>query len=326
MGIAGRVLQRFGLSRSLPASRAAPPAPPVADPGPLPRPLAIVPITFADLSETPDPALIPPLDRPDADTAHLTPEQRAWRERGVVILRRFLPDDVLDPYIARRALPQFERPDHFPFGWYSPTPYEHVPELRRAALYPPLMRMLAHLIGEDMFLHLSLTGWVSTERNWHQDDYLNPAFVNGWYAAVWIALDTISAEAGPFEYVPGSHRWPLLRQDKVRGCMTEAEANARDPVSNQTLWPKTSERFVVPAIEAEIATRGATIEPFIAEKGDVLIWHGRLMHRGSLPVRRDLLRPALIAHYSGLTHRPDMQHAIAEEDGMRYFVPNIPLW
>ena len=54
-------------------------------------------------------------------------------------------------------------------------------------------------------MHLNLTGWVSTERNWHQDDYLNP-FINSWYGRL-VALDKISADAGPFEYVPGSHKW-----------------------------------------------------------------------------------------------------------------------
>src|SRR5581483_2271539 len=37
-------------------------------------------ITFAMLSEDPDPALLPPLDQPDVDTARLTAEQRAWRQ------------------------------------------------------------------------------------------------------------------------------------------------------------------------------------------------------------------------------------------------------
>ena len=141
-----------------------------------------------------------------------------------------------------------------------------------------------------MLLHLTLTGWVSTERNWHQDDYLNPPFVNSWYAAVWVALDRIDPDSGPFEYVPGSHAWPLLRGDKVRAHMLEEEAEARDPETGAGLWPTLSEKLVVPAIEAELASKQSRTEHFLAEKGDVLIWHGRLMHRGSSPRRTDLLR------------------------------------
>ena len=67
-----------------------------------------------------------------------------------------------------------------------------------------------------MCLSLALTGWVSTERNWHQDDYLNPPDVDAWYVAAWLALDDIPSGSGPFQYVPGSHRWPAIRGDKVR--------------------------------------------------------------------------------------------------------------
>lgn len=283
-------------------------------------------VTFDDLSEQPNPALIPPLDRPGVDESLLTPEQREWRRDGVVTLRGFLPDAVLDPYIARREQLRIEAPEHYRTGWYSTSPYEHIPELRALALYPKLMRLMEHIIGEPMMMHLNLTGWVSTERNWHQDDYLNPPHVNSWYTAVWIALDHIDPACGPFQYIPGSHQWPLLRQEKVLACMSEEEALARHPVSGSLVWPKTSEAFVVPAIEAEIARRGAPVREFLAVKGDVLIWHGRLMHRGSLPRDRGLLRRSLIAHYSGVNHRPDMGNRLRDENGMYYFGSRNRLW
>ena len=283
------------------------------------------PISFADLSEMPSPRLLPPLDRPNTKESELSAEQLAWRRDGVVILRNFVPEAILDRYIARRALLQIEAPECFRGGWRSPTPYEHLPELRRLCLYPPLMHLLKHLIGEPMMLHLTLTGWVSTERNWHQDDYLNPPFVNSWYTAVWIALDHIDPASGPFEYVPGSAAWPLMRREKVLACMAPQEAEACDPLTGALLWPSLSERFVTPAIETEIAARNGRIERFLGEKGDVLIWHGRLMHRGSRPQSPDLLRKALIAHYSGVNHRADMPGRKRDENGMSYAVFGHPL-
>jgi hypothetical protein len=277
-------------------------------------------ITYAMLSDDPDPTSLPALDHPEVDIVRLTPEQRAWRQDGVLILRQFFPDTVLDPYIARRA--KFDRPT----GWWSPAPYLHIDELRELCLYPPLRQILRALIGEEMMLHLNLTGWVSTERNWHQDDNLNPPFVNAWYAAVWIALDHIHPDSGPFEYVPGSHRWPLLRGDKVRKYMTKEERSRTvgPPAINE--WPKISERFVVPAIEAEIRDRGVTPQRFLAEKGDALIWHGRLLHRGAEPARRDLERRAVIAHYSGVNHRPDMMARRVDALGGTWVVFDMPLF
>ena len=273
---------------------------------------------FAVLSDQPDPALLPLLDQPELDPAALSPRQRAWREDGVVILPRFLPDALLDPYIAERA--KLDSPG----GWISGTPYEHVPEIRAICLHPPLMAALGELIGQELMLHLTLTGWISTERNWHQDDYLNPPYVNSWYAAVWMALDRIHPDSGPFEYIPGSHRWPLLRKDKVQFFLTEAEHAQQREIGYFT-WPKVADRFVIPAVEREIAARGIAPKFFLAEKGDVLIWHGRLMHRGSRPKNPRLQRRALIAHYSAIDHRPDMPDR-RQEYGSSWVTFGAPLY
>jgi hypothetical protein len=59
--------------------------------------------SFADLSEQPEPALLPPLDQPEVTEDGLSAAQRAWRRDGVLILPRFLPDDLMDADAARRA-------------------------------------------------------------------------------------------------------------------------------------------------------------------------------------------------------------------------------
>lgn len=267
--------------------------------------------SFAELSEEPAVKFLPPLDQPVVDESALTPMQLAWRREGVAILPRFLPDDLMEAYSERRAAVKH------PGGWPSPTPYLDVPEMRELALYPPLMEQLRELIGEPMLLHLCLTGWVSTERGWHQDDYLNPPFVNSWYAAVWMALDDIHPDSGPFEYVPGSHRWPLLRGDKVRAHMSPKQATS-------PIWPQISESLVVPAVDAEIKRRNGEVRPFVAKRADVLIWHGRLMHRGSMPNKPGMPRKSLICHYSGVAHRPDFPTRAQDANGQFYAVIKKP--
>jgi len=77
-------------------------------------------------------------------------------------------------------------------SWRSPTPYLFVPEIRELCLYQPLCAILESLFGERMGMNLTLTGWVSTERDWHQDDYLNPPGIMSHYCGVWFALDAIA--------------------------------------------------------------------------------------------------------------------------------------
>jgi hypothetical protein len=259
--------------------------------------------SFADLSEQPDPVLIPLLDRPDLDEQRLSPMQRAWRNDGAVVLPRLLPDSLIDKYCARYLSGGEEL--------QGDRPYLAVPELKEIALYPELMDHIRELIGEPMMLHLCLTGWVSSERDWHQDDYLNPEYVNSWYAAVWMALDDVDPDSGPFEYIPGSHKWPLLRREKVRALLPLNETLRAD-------WPKRSERFVVPALESEIERRGAPLRQFLGKRGDVLVWHGRLLHRGSKPNRPGTVRKGLICHYSGINHRRDMPRRATDANGHHY--------
>jgi len=130
-----------------------------------------------------------------------------------------MPDDLMDAYSAVR-----ERLNA-PGGWPSPIPCMHVREIRDLCLHRPLLDKLKSLVGSELAMNLNL-----------------PPVVNGYYAAVWIALDDIHPDSGPFQFVPGSHRWP----------------------------------------------------------GDVLVWHSRLVHRGSEPRRPGLPRTSPITHYTAI--------------------------
>ncbi|WP_326880754.1 phytanoyl-CoA dioxygenase family protein [Aliidongia sp.] len=262
-------------------------------------------LRWEDIGDVVDDAAVPFLDRSTVDASRLTALQRQWREDGMVILPKLLPSDLIDRYCAVRSKVRE------PGGWVSETPYRQVPEIKDLCLHPPLAELLEHLIGHPMGLHLNLTGWVSTERDWHQDDYLNPPFVSGHYAAVWMALDRIHPDAGPFQFVRGSHRWPLIRQQKILQLL--------DHDGSDTNWPTWSERLLTPFFEQEIARRGAEVEEFLGERGDVLIWHSRLLHRGSLATRPGAERRSLISHYSAIDHRPDMGHASRHPTGGYFF-------
>lgn len=275
--------------------------------------------SFEDMSEVPDDGLVPSLDRSALDEGGLSPDQRFWRTNGYLIKEGFIPEALIDGYVQVRAKVGA------PHGWHSPVPYMHVPELRALCLHPPLMALLRELLGSEMFLHLNLTGWVSSERDWHQDDYLNPSFVNAWYAAVWFALDEIHPDCGPFEFVPGSHRWPVLRGDRVRAYLTPRERTIAHRKTGMPWWPLLAERLTTPAIEDRIRRSSRPVRSFLARKGDLLIWHARLIHRGSKPRDTRRRRKAVIAHYSAVDHRPDMPTLLSDEHGHKFARFDIPL-
>lgn len=254
----------------------------------------------------------PPLDRSDVDPATLTDDQRQWWEQGFVIKRDFIPHDLIDAYWAERS--KLESP----FGWQTGSPFLYYPDVLNLSVHRPLVDLLGELIGEPMAVNLNLTGLVSTERNWHQDDYLNAPLTMGWYAAVWFAIGDTDPESGPFQYVPGSHRWPMLRRERVRLFLDPKERYERDS-------HKLSERFLDKAAVDEIERRRAPIETFIGRKGDILIWHACLLHRGSPPQVPGRQRLSFISHYTGLNHwalGPQVGH---HENGAMYFLTGEPL-
>jgi len=267
---------------------------------------------LSDLTEEPPDDDLPVLDRRVDPEGTLTPDQAHWRQQGFVIKQRFLPDDLLDAYWAvRSAVPE----DH---AWFCNVPYMHIPEARALALYPPLVALLDELIGEPMAVNLNLTGIVSTERNWHQDDYLNPPHVNGHYVAVWMAVGDIDPDSGPFQYVPGSHRWPLLRSDRVRMFLPDDQRD--DPN-----WPRLTESFLDDLLEDEIARRQAAVQTFVPKRGDLLVWHSRLVHRGSFPRTPGMRRPSFIAHYTAASHWVGHLGIAEDPDGGLYCLSDEPL-
>jgi hypothetical protein len=223
----------------------------------------------------------------------MTPDAQHWRVQGYLLLPKFLPDSVVDGYVKL-----CHESGAVPHGFKGPQPYIENPGMRDICCHLPLLQKIEEVIPTPMAVNLALTGWRSTTRTWHQDDYLNPPYINGWYVAVWMALADLDPDCGVFEFVPGSHRWPLMRGAKILAALP--------PEQREGNWPRHGEALVTPLFDAKIAEHRLPIKKFLAKKGDVLIWHARLAHRGSLPKVPDMLRPALICHYSSIVRRVEM--------------------
>jgi hypothetical protein len=105
----------------------------------------------------------------------------------------------------------------------------------------------------------------------HQDNFylrVQP----GTCMAAWMALDDADDANGCMLVVPGSHRWPILctRKADTRVSFTDVTVPIPD---------------------------GQQVEPVRMSPGDVLFFHGSLVH-GSMPnTTNDRFRRALIGHY-----------------------------
>jgi hypothetical protein len=243
--------------------------------------------------------------------------QEHFLQNGALVTRGTIPMDLIDAYseYRERTLPKDRNAkDNYWAGWHYPTPFMLHEPLRDLALCSELTTHLSHLTGEIMGLNLALTGWVSTQRNWHSDNYLNPVQLGSRYLAVWIALEDIDPDSGPFQYVSASHRWPTITQEKLFAHLTPEERIS-------PYWPTFTQDQLARICEEEIVRRNAGIVEHVPKKGDALVWHSHLMHRGSKPKNPDLLRKSLILHFSGVKTRTylDMPHIKMHKGSGVYF-------
>jgi hypothetical protein len=265
--------------------------------------------SFAELSEEYPDESSPLLDQKTTKIGGITEDQQFWRDHGYLIKKQFVHHDLIDEYIeARRKLNI--GPGLFP----DCHPHLYLSVIRDMCCSRDLHYLLVDLLGEEMGLHFSLNGFKSSERGWHQDDYLNPESTMARYVAVWMAMGDIHPDSGPFEFIADSHKWPCLRREKVRAFI---KPEIRYHENNE--WIISSEYFVNKAIETHLIETGAKVLQFNAKKGDILIWHAKLMHRGTIPNNPNLLRPALISHYSNVRDRRDIGNEITRHGDGGYF-------
>lgn len=255
----------------------------------------------------PPDAELPFLDREEVQAEDLTDLQKEWRENGVVILKNFIPETLIDHYRAIWLLHN-RITENRPRGYRGFCPWSKVKSLEDIATWGPLAEVLQQLTGEPMGVHLCLTGWKSTERDWHQDGYLSPDETKNHSLAIWVALGDVHEDSGPFQYIPGTHLLPPIALDKTLAHLDEEERRSPE-------WPRYTERFLSPMFENIINACNLKEESFLANKGDILIWHTRLIHRGSVPVNPQLWRESVVMHFSGIRHRPDFPKAVQHPGG-----------
>jgi ubiquinone/menaquinone biosynthesis C-methylase UbiE len=247
---------------------------------------------FEDLSEVFPDSEVPPLDRASVDEARLTRDQLHWRRYGYLVLNSVLPPELIEAYLALR------KRENIGLGGFENVVWEGThPEIMALGTYAPLADKIRELFGEDLAFNFTLTQFTSTEREWHQDDYLGADGVYGRYCALWMALDDIHPDSGPFEFIPGSHRWPGVRGRLVRNYLEPQARSWQGLPGDGGHWAKIAEPFTTPAFEDKIARESLPLYTFLPRRGDVLIWHGKLMHRGSKPKIPGMPRPTLICHY-----------------------------
>lgn len=144
------------------------------------------------------------------------------------------------------------------YDWSSAFCY-HIPELYRVVMHEKLIDVAEQLIGHKPQPLYVQTAWRPSTHLWHED-------IIRYRIAMWIALDDITINQGPLQIVPGSHSFDSTR--KTHLIKTQNTTMRREKENT-----------------------------FIAKAGDVLFWHPKTIHRGTM-MKNNTTRKAVICHYT----------------------------
>lgn len=204
-------------------------------------------------------------------------EQRAWQERPAC---KILSEGV-GVTMLKDSKPKEELLHHH----YRLMDFHNLSEAgANVMMHPTIIRMLTLIFGESVIAMQSLLFEYGSEQHLHQDFPYVHSGIPSHLIGGWVACEPADAENGSLLYYPGSHRIPLF-----------------DFGEGSVLF-KNDDPKKVDAFEEYLSRECAKSprKPLIldAKKGDVLLWHGALVHGGSITQVKERTRRSFVTHYS----------------------------
>lgn len=259
------------------------------------------------------PEELPWLDRPDAtDQLQWHPEfvsfdkeiqeqLKQWPDNGFMILKRFFSVDEAEEINKEvENLIQSKAVDFNFTGRKIMFAYKHSDLLRSIAKNTRLLSLLSFVLGRKVKPFQTINFIRGSEQRAHSDFIHMTTHPKGNLIAAWIALEDITSDNGPLIYYPGSHKLPYLLN-------TEFDHGGNALMIGDDAYLRYEEE-----VQKRIIDNHLQPKEFHAKKGDVLIWHGNLLHAGKAILNEQLTRKSMVVHfyaegvicYHDLTQRP----------------------
>jgi len=184
----------------------------------------------------------------------------SYKNDGVVLLREFFTEPELRPYLEKhdsKICSSTDWTQSYLDSWNSFANDETI----RNLLCGEKVNKIFSILNLKMRIILSEARLGSSNISWHRDVHYE-AQENMHYSVVSIAMSDASADAGLISYIPGSHLW-----DVDYGIVGGKEL-AKDPQAGFRYYGDL------------IMAKNAEVKRFNSKKGDVLIWNGRIVHKG----------------------------------------------
>lgn len=159
--------------------------------------------------------------------------------------------------------------------------------------------ILKKLFNKDQAVYSSLFFREGTSQGFHRDTphfYTNPI---DQYYGVWYALEDIDQRAGPLKYIVGSHKLEIPNgYDIYNKLFGDKDENFElSPEDNELCldeYNKTAEQACID--NKLLIVDEKNYDENKINKGDVIIWHPKLVHGGSMVLDNKLTRYSMVTH------------------------------
>lgn len=240
-----------------------------------------------------------------------------WKANGIVIFSNVVDRDTIDAYLEEVETFR-SNPSDYAISVEIQGKQTWSPELREVDLSRPGVKYnhmhcsswhaarlsLSEQITQFLSLILesrpcpmqSLTFWHGSQQPAHIDyPYVRQQRRIPFMAASWIPLEDVHPDSGPLAYFPGAHK------TEVSGFFDWGAGN----ILSEGLETQTRNGMDF-ALFIEQRMSQASIEEavFLPKKGDVLIWHANMPHKGTSVANPGLTRKSYVTHYTGLDDYP----------------------
>jgi phytanoyl-CoA dioxygenase PhyH len=194
----------------------------------------------------------------DGETARIACE---LNEKGFAVLR--FPDERFDDRAARikqNLAPRFDFAAWRTHEWQLgegmrvQDAWTFDADVRAIAANPRILKILAAAFGRKAWPFQTLNFPVGTQQHYHSDSVHFSSIPERFMCGVWVALE----DAGPLEYYPGSHKWPIIYNDQI-GVRASGTNGSRSQALYHDVW------------EAMVEKTGIAPQYFFPRKGDALI-------------------------------------------------------
>lgn len=157
-------------------------------------------------------------------------------------------------------------------------------DVKAIAANSDILRLLGKLYGRRAFPFQTLNFPVGTQQHVHSDAIHFSSLPERFMCGVWLAMEDIHPDAGPLNYCPGTHQWPILT-NLMLGTSRFGDHSRLAQEPYEKVW------------RAMIDAQGISTDTFCARKGQALIWAANLLHGGSRQIDPTLTRWSQVTHY-----------------------------